>query len=291
MNWKCPECGSLELTVSGVCEAYVNQRPDGSRPNLVLVGGIDFDLTSLMTCCNCSYCDASASFVCEDKLQRPIPPGLVDLSLLPISVAGINAGLFFDSTGNVRTIQHAHSEAEILISFSGVSGQRYLRVAERKPDGAGPSYLTEYYPSAKDIEPLIGSSGQVEGLIDLPGKLAMPDAMRIAMVYHREETDLPTRREAIAYDAIGLCAGVDRRTFPTCSLDATADEDGALRIKLKAYVDRPTLVKCFYENWVWVGNTYYDDEAPDGVNDIRELESFKRARQYAESLGYLVEFI
>lgn len=286
MSWKCPDCGCVELTVSGVCEAYVIQTPDGSRPNLVPVGGIEFDLTSLMTCTECSYCDAAASFECPVKPQRPAAPDLSGKTMIGVGLAGIKAGLFFDTHGSVRTIQHAEADSEILISTEAVDGFRWLKVTE----GDQPGYFTEFYATAKDIEGYIGDSGALESLIDLPGALAMPDAMRIAKSYHSSESDLETLRQALAVTAISLHQDGDL-TGQGIALDEDANTNGILRITLNGYVERPTLVTCFYETWVWSGNTHYDDEAPDGVNDIRELESFKRARKYAESLGYEVEFI
>lgn len=61
MSWKCPECGSSDLVVMVLVAAALTQHPDGAFETDA-DGDHEWDGCSSMTCTDCNYCAASASF-------------------------------------------------------------------------------------------------------------------------------------------------------------------------------------------------------------------------------------
>ena len=60
MSWKCPNCGSKNLSVTVTTEARLIQYDDNFETEVE--GDHEWDGDSLMTCHDCHFCAASRQF-------------------------------------------------------------------------------------------------------------------------------------------------------------------------------------------------------------------------------------
>ncbi len=87
MNWKCPNCGSDRLSVMVTVSADLIQ--NGENFETDAAGDHEWDGDSLMTCKECSYCNASRQFdhgISEEEALARIIRHLAKLGWTPVDL-------------------------------------------------------------------------------------------------------------------------------------------------------------------------------------------------------------